>query len=535
MATKVPVLVDGMYIGGISEKQADVIMELRRSSIVPVLKNTIFQFPPELVIRSIEEQKGIRKIAAEESIDVLQYVGELRDYQTIGTAFMYFSPRSMIADGVGLGKTVEVASLINILYRKGEMHRFIIAVESGAVAQTQCELIKMTGLNIVSLSSEAAMMKKEFERTDWSNVDGIVVKHTILRSDTFSKILAININSDGTCRLFDTFFLDESSCIKNDKTKMYKYTYNICQLAKRVHFMNATAFETKLLDIYYQIDMMNNSILPERSKITGKYCTWGRSEFWTKSNGVAKKNFKYEVTGYKRQEEFKKSLQLVYFGRTKKDVGIDIPHVYKVYTVLPTTEQISAIQRYGRYNEILNCPSLVEEAKISLNTKSVPKLARLIEIIENEFSDSKVMIYVFHKEAQRVIRDELYTIGRNPLILNGETDQIDKFKIQNEFNTGNCDVLITNIKKSLNLHGGDVCIFYSTITNPASMFQAAGRIDRNVDNKIKTFIMLLYDKTEEYKYFTDVVASRSKYSRELTIDAKTAVDYFIECIENGQE
>ena len=33
--------------------------------------------------------------------------------------------------------------------------------------------------------------------------------------------------------------------------------------------MNATAFETRIMDIYYQIDMMNCDLLPAESKIKG--------------------------------------------------------------------------------------------------------------------------------------------------------------------------------------------------------------------------------------------------------------------------
>ena len=39
-------------------------------------------------------------------------------------------------------------------------------------------------------------------------------------------------------------------------------------------------------------------------------------------------------------------------------------------------------------------------------------------------------------------------------------------------------MLITNIKKSLNLSGGDVCIFYTVESNPSKMEQIRGRIDR---------------------------------------------------------
>ena len=122
---------------GTYEKRANLILACRDLNVVDNLTDMIFDFPPDLVLRSIEESKSIRKIITEESIDHRQYMGKLRDYQTVATAFMYLSPRSMLGDGVGLGKTAEVSALINYIKQLGEMDRFLIAVENSALGQTQ--------------------------------------------------------------------------------------------------------------------------------------------------------------------------------------------------------------------------------------------------------------------------------------------------------------------------------------------------------------------------------------------------------------
>ncbi len=529
MAVKVPVMWNNMYLGDMSEPQAELIMQTRESKVIPNLKNMLFDFPIDLIQQSIDEQQSIRNIIKRDKIDYTQYVAQLRDYQTVGTAFMYLSPRSIIADGCGLGKTAEVAALINWLKYKGEMSRFLIAVETSAIGQTQAELMRFTGLYVVAMPSEATKIRKVIEKTDWTKVDGIVIKHSTLRSDPFSKWLALNINEEGMCSIFDTFFLDESSVIKNDTTKMYSYTKNICQIVKRVHFMNATTFETNILDIYNQMDMMDQTLLPKKWRIEQEFCTYARTSYWTKENGKAKMNWRRERNGYKNQATFKESLKLVYFGRCKKDIGMDLPHIYKVYEVEPTNAMSLGLEKGYRYSELLNCPSLIPDCGIPMDRKNVPKLDRLCELIENDFSQESVMVYCFHLAAQQTIADELAKIGRKPVILNGSiTDATERYRIQQAFNNGEYDVIITNIKKSLNLYGGDVCIFYSMETNPSKSFQIASRIDRNVDDKLKTFIMLLYKGTDEYRFFTTTVKQRAKDARDLTIDAKTTVDFFFE-------
>lgn len=530
VAVKYPKMYKGMYLGDMSPDTADLILELREMESIDNLKNMIFNFPLDLVLRSIEEERSIRSILREEGIDYNKYIGELRDYQTVGVGFMYMSKRSIIGDGVGMGKTVEIAGLLNFLRLKKEMTRFLMAVETSAVGQTQAELIKFTGMHIVQLPSESRKLKRAIDNIDWNTVDGIIIKHSTLRSDTFSKWLAINIKEDGTCRIFDTFILDESSIIKNSSPKISMYTRNICNLAKRIHFMNATVFETNIMDIYNQIDMLNPNLLPKKWRIQEKYCVYKRGTYWIKENGKPTMKYKWDLVGYKNQKDFKESLKLYYFGRSKSEVGLELEHQYKIYEVYPTNEQSLAIAKGYRYSEVLNCPSLIEELNISMNRKSVPKLDRLLNLIENDFVGSSIMIYSFYIKAQEVIYEELVKIGRKPVILNGNTKEEERWDIQNKFNKGEYDVIITNIQKSLNLYGADVCIFYTPLTNPSRLEQVKGRIDRSIDDRIKTFILLLYKGTDEYNFFKDIVKQRAKDAKDLILDAKTAVDKFIESL-----
>lgn len=532
MAITNPTVYRNMYLGQMDPKQAELILSTRGSEEIPNLTKMIFDFPTHLVLKSLELGISIREIIQKESIDYKEYIGSLRKYQTVGTAFMYFSPRSIIGDGVGLGKTAEISALINLLKQTGELNRFLIAVETSALGQTQAELIRFTGLNVIALPSESYKLKKVIQKTDWAKIDGMVIKHSALRSDVLSNWFALNIGKDGTSNLFNLFLLDESSVIKNTTTKTAIYTKNICDICPRVHFMNATTFETCIMDIYNQMDIMNPQLLPKKWRIEKEFCTFGRSSYWTKENGKPKMNFRRDLTGYKNQAAFKEYLKLVYFGRCKQDIGMDMPHIHKVYEVEPSNEQSVALQKGYRYMEVLNCPSLIEDMHIETSRKTVPKIDRLCNLIETEFSDSRVMVYCFHTEAQQAIADELRKLGRNPVVLNGKSNDTERWEIQTKFNKGEYDVIITNIMKSLNLFGGDACIFYSNSMTPSKMFQTAGRVDRNVDDKIKTFILLIYKGTDEYKHFMEVTSQRAKDSRELTIDAKTTVDYFMDYMKS---
>ena len=89
VAVKYPKMYKGMYLGDMSPDTADLILELREMESIDNLKNMIFNFPLDLVLRSIEEERSIRSILREEGIDYNKYIGETRDYQAVGVGFMY--------------------------------------------------------------------------------------------------------------------------------------------------------------------------------------------------------------------------------------------------------------------------------------------------------------------------------------------------------------------------------------------------------------------------------------------------------------
>ena len=534
MSVRNPNIVDGMYYGNLDERRVGAILTVRNSKEIPNLVGMVYDLPYPILNEARKRGIGAREYLKEIGEDASKYKGALRDYQTVGAGFLYTSPRSILGDGVGLGKTAEVSALLNMLYSTGELKGFLMAVESSAAEQTVQELQRFTGLNVIFLPSEKAKMTRVIKKTAWDNVDGIVIKHGGLKSNTFFNWLSLNLNDNGTFKYFNTFILDESSVIKNQKTQIYQYTRNICDRVQRVHFLNATVFETNILDIYYQVDMMNPSVLPSKSRIEAQFCKFQPKVFWKRENGSPVQQRVIELTGYKNQDEFKKSLRLFYFGRSIKDTGIKRNNEFKVFTVEPTADQMMEAKVTGRQSEILNCPTLVEGSELPFTREKCPKLDRLLTLCEQDFHDSKIMIYCMYIEAQNKIKEYLEASGRKVCILNGSTKQSLRNEYIEGFNTDKYDIIITNIKKSLNLYSGDVCIFYTIEGNPAKMEQLRGRIDRNVDNKLKTYILLLYSNTLEYILFTETAKMRSKDSKDLTIDFSTAVDYFVQSMEEDE-
>lgn len=554
MSVEVPAVYNNGYTGKLTAQQCDKILSIKQKTHTPELDHSIFVFPYEMIIQSLETGKSIRTICKEENIDWTQYIATLRPYQTVGTEFLLNSYRAMIGDSVGLGKTAEIAATLNILKQQGLLTRFIIAVETSALMQTQIELMKFTGMRIITMPSESPKLKKVIDNTDWSKVDGIVIKHCTIKSNPFNIWLAQNLDlQTRKSKLFNVFILDESSIIKNQETQMYQYCVNISNMMNRTYMMNATAFEKHILDIYYQFNILDEQLLPKESFIKKNFCTYARKSFWKtqKTPGVGcgykrVQQYTFDLAGYKNQNIFKESLKYVYFGRSLKDVGMNVDHVYKIYTVQPTPTQTQLISAGFHSNEVLNCPTILDNEQLQkadykplpLDRKNNPKLDRLCELAETELDGISFMVYCFHIAAQYKIKEELEKIGRKVVIINGEDPKgkdrdMERLDRMQKFNSGVYDVIITNMQKSLNLYGAEAMVLYSNTATVGRLEQIRGRIDRHVDDKVRTYIMLLYEGTSEYELMTQTAKARGQASRDLILDSETAIDYFMSAMEDS--
>lgn len=520
------------YKGCLSGNTSKLILDIRERKVIPSLTHMVYSFDNNLVEMAIKERRRVFDILKDKEITPRTYLGKLRNEQTIGVAFMYYSPRSILGDGVGMGKTVEISALLNLLHQKKELKKFLIAVELSAVEQVTKELVRCTGLSIVSVQSTGAKLAKELLSVDWDKVDGLVVSHSKLTSEQLNVFLANDLDEKGKSRYINTFILDESSVVKNKHTQIYRSVKALCNIVDRVHFLNATVFEIDIQDVYNQLDLIAPGTLPKWWKIEKEFCCIQSLPIWTKQFGRAKKFIKREIVGYKKEEVFKERIGLYYIGRSVEHLTSN--NKYKVIEVTPSQKQLHALKKGERYTAVLNCPSLIKGLDIDMNISDVPKLKKLLELIEQREGKS-IFVYCFNLEAQEAISDILTKQGKKVSILNGNTNRDDREIITREFNNKQIDVLISNIQRSLNLHIGDTCIYYNLEGNPARMEQIRGRIDRHIDSKEKEFILLIYKDSEEYNWLLNKSRQRSEAASNLTVATKSAVDNFINSmVESGQ-
>ena len=456
------------------------ILQLKeQNGVIPQLKNTIYELTDE----------EVKQIRTNKEVDssISKTKGTLTDAQTLGVAFMSYAGNCLLGDSVGLGKTVQIASLMNIARKRnhdrGIPFRYLYLTEKTIVSQAINKLIKFTRQYVHQLTGE----KKE--NVAWrsemyaGHEGGIVAPHSLVTNQVFHSWLSdqYDVDYDQDHYYFDYLIVDEGSIFGNTTTKTYKYAEMLKRYCNKVIILNATPFERKLDVFYSQLHFCDETMLPTKTtfnKLYVKYKYTGRQKWG-------------EFDGYKNEEQFKHQVGYRYFYHTRKGLGSEMKNTHYELLHAPMTKEQEELMKWtDMYGYVYDCPPLLDSS-IPFDSTYVPKL-ELLDYVLDEHVNSKEQILIFckYKKAQEYLKDWFEAIGYSTEILNGDTKLKDRDIIVEDYVDKQFEVLITSVQKGLDFGDVQNLIFYSFDTNPNKMIQFEGRITRsfNIENK-KVFIL----------------------------------------------
>lgn len=441
-------------------------------------------------------------------------VGELTDAQTVGVAYMYFAKRLVLGDSVGLGKTVQICGLCNLISqlreKQGTAFRFLYLTEKNLIEQTRDEMIKFTGEYVEILRGEKKYVNKFAEENDAELLYSVVGTHSLINSVEFQEYMRTYKAYYG-CNPFDALIVDESSILGNTATKTYNNAKYLADDFDWVVVVNATPFETNLRTFYAQLNFCDETLLPPKSVFQNLYEEKSYNHF----GGYPRFNGKY-----KNAHIFRNQVKYRYLARTRKDLGA----VMKDCTADIIETPLSSIQREllkktSMPQMVYDCPSYFDDTLVT-DRNSTPKIGALLDLINNDFKNEKtILVYSRYKESQRGIELALLEEGISCEIVNGDTSFEEKNAIINRFKLGDFRVLITNVQKGLNFGNCNVCIFYSYDPNTNKMVQFEGRTTRSLDI-VGKHCRVLVSKGKERNKFEKELRERAKGS-----DAFAGSDY----------
>lgn len=181
--------------------------------------------------------------------------------ETVRTVLRRFRGRVLLADEVGLGKTIEACLLLREYLLRGLVRRALILVPTALVSQWHDELEAKFGLEFVVPPRTGEADSVEF----WSDTDRVLVSLPFAKSRRhFDLVTAVP---------WDLVIVDEAHHCKNRSTR----NWQLVNALKRRHLflLTATPVQNNLLELYNLLTLLEPGHLKTESDFKRQYVRRG--------------------------------------------------------------------------------------------------------------------------------------------------------------------------------------------------------------------------------------------------------------------
>lgn len=187
-------------------------------------------------------------------------------------------PRILIADSVGVGKTIEAGLIIKKLEARSDLERVLVICPKPLVAERKWEL-EMKRFDEEFISLDGATLRQIISDTDrdgdWPvRFNKAIIPYSILDSKVYNGEIGRRNRIFGLSELdpephFDLVIVDEAHHIRNgsdDKEKAfaYKCTKYFCDHADAVVMLTATPLQTSDNDLFTLLNVLRPDIVVDK-------------------------------------------------------------------------------------------------------------------------------------------------------------------------------------------------------------------------------------------------------------------------------
>ncbi|ARD49658.1 ATP-dependent helicase [Sporosarcina sp. P33] len=384
--------------------------------------------------------------------------------------------KAILADEVGLGKTIEAGLIIKEYLLRGLVKKVLILVPASLVNQWVEELY--TKFHIPAL-----LYKKNYE-LDY--VDVVVMSlDTAKRSPHKEKIYAQD---------YDLIIVDEAHKLKNHQTISYEFVQSLKK--KFCLLLTATPIQNDIFELFYLVSLLKQGHLGNFESFSAIFSAKNRDE--------------------ERDEYLKELVSQVMVRNRRQDTGIEwsarqvqsIPVEFtaderQVYTALSQLKEISpvfadAFTTMTVQREMCSSPDAVIGTLMNLlaectKPEEVSRVNQVIEQLERlpvhskakmtadliAKANDKVIIFAEYRMTQLYLSDYLYAKGISNVIFNGKLSKSSREWIKHLFKQ-QAQVLIATESgaEGINLQFCHHVINYDLPWNPMKLEQRIGRVHR---------------------------------------------------------
>ncbi|MBN1412059.1 MAG: DEAD/DEAH box helicase family protein, partial [Spirochaetales bacterium] len=200
------------------------------------------------------------------------------------------NPRFLIADEVGLGKTVEAGLIMKEFIIRHNYHRVLIIVPASLQFQWQQEMKEKFNEEFWIIDSRSlSKLKKKLPGK-------VILSLDFAKQDKIKKLLLKE--------KWDTLIFDEAHRLRRDavtKTLAYTLAETLCGKVNVLLLLSATPFSGKLEELYYLVRLLNPALLGSIRSFTNNYASGRKQDIHEKLESVLIRRRKVGVGGFTKR------------------------------------------------------------------------------------------------------------------------------------------------------------------------------------------------------------------------------------------
>lgn len=486
------------------------------------------------VKRRKEEIQAIRRVK-KGKYNSTKYSFKFSPYkhQEKGFHFMHAAPRLAIHGDCGTGKTAIAASFSESLIEAGEGGPILVVCPISIIVQSWLKDIeKFTNLKAISIYEPSSYKRKEKREKRLATDADIYIA-------SFSLILLME--KELRKKKFRTIIVDESTKIKNPRSKTFRALLEVAWKADRRYVMSGTPAPNGPIDLWSQFFFIDGgqtlepSFVDFRNKFYNRIEIGGGKEFWTpKRHAPAEVNKLIEPVSIRFRASECLDLPKQVFVTRECPMSKEQARVYKdmaedLFVQLESGEPVTArvaISRLMKLREVTG-GFIIDDSGEPHQVGSNPKMSDLDDLLEQALSsgEHKALIWIQYRwEAREILKKYKKKYGARGLY--GDIPQKDKDKnIDSFLSEDACRILVCHPQSAahgLTLTVANYSIYYSLSYNFEEYYQSSKRVHRPGQKKTSFYYFLTCPDTIDETLLSCI--QDKKNVQDVIVDGKTSAE-----------
>ncbi len=187
----------------------------------------------------------------------------LYQHDTVRKVLRHFKGRALLADEVGLGKTIEACLVLKEYWIRGMARKVLVLTPPGLVTQWKGELLEK--FELVAATPDGVEFRRNQERF-WKEEPLVVASIAMARMEPHAQAIG-GVN-------WDMVIVDEAHSLKNRTSSNWKLVNSLTK--KFILMLTATPVENNLLELYNLITVLKPGLLATEAEFKKLFVTPGK-------------------------------------------------------------------------------------------------------------------------------------------------------------------------------------------------------------------------------------------------------------------